>query len=67
MGVEKQHIRICPEYILRAITMVGIPVDDQDTLATQLCLCVCGSHSHIVEQAKAARSNRFGMVAWWAD
>ena len=43
MGVEEQHIGVCPEDFLGSVAVVGIPVDDQNALAAEFRMGMGGS------------------------
>ena len=62
MQIEKQDIRVGPENILSTIAVMGIPINNQDSLASELGLGVGRGHSNIVKKAKAPRTGGLGVM-----
>eukprot|EP01035_Chromulina_nebulosa_P029519 gene29520-39124_t len=60
-----EHRWIVPEDILRAITVVHIPVDNGNTLGAMLLLRIARRDCRRVEEAEAHRRVLFGVVAGW--
>lgn len=63
MDIEKENTGIGPENILGAVAVVGIPIDNQDTLTAQLRLGMSCRNIDIIEQAKSSRPDGLGMMA----
>ena len=67
MQIEKQHVRVGPENILRTVAVMGVPINNQHPLASELRLGVGCGHSNIVEKAKAPRTGGLGVMPRRAD
>lgn len=59
---EIKHGRIEPEDVLGAVSVMDIPIDDQDPLHSILFLSVAGSNRRIVENAESHRPFARGMM-----
>ena len=60
-GIE--HTRIRLEGVLRAVAVVNIPVDDEDSFQVVNLLKMAGSNGHIIKQTKAQGGVSLGMMA----
>src|SRR5262249_25204605 len=61
--VEDEDRIVFVESVLSPITVVVVPVDNQDTLRASLLLEVSRSYRDIVEDTKAHPASRSGVVA----
>src|SRR3954451_14503986 len=59
----KEHARVAPEDLLRAVAVVHIPVDNGDALRAVRLLSVPGCNRSVVEEAKAHGFGPLRMVA----
>ena len=62
MRAEEEHGGIVFETVLRAIPMVHVPIDNQDTREAILLLHIARGNRHIIEKTEAHRAPRFGMM-----
>jgi len=67
MGTEKQYRGIVLKTMLGAISMVNIPIHDQDSAKTIFPLNIPCGNGDVIEEAKPHRSRRFSMMTWWPD
>jgi hypothetical protein len=67
MGTEEQHRGILLKTMLRAISMVNVPIHDQDSAKSIFLLNIACGNSNVIEEAKPHRSRRFGMMTWRPD
>ncbi len=61
---EEEDGGIGVEDVLRAVTVVHVPIGDGDALDSVATLRVAGSNGDIVEQAEAHAARRTGVMAW---
>lgn len=59
--------RVVLEYVLGAVAMVNIEIDDTDILDVPTVLEIAGGNGHIVEIAEAHGFGFFGVVSRRAD
>jgi hypothetical protein len=64
MNREKSHAAILPKCLLRAVTVMDGPIDDQYAVHALLGECSVGRDRHAVEQAKAHRVMRTRVMPW---
>jgi len=67
MGREEQDRRIVVEGMLGAVTVVEIPVHDQDLFQSVLFFRICGGDGDVIENAEAHAAIRFSMVSGRPD
>lgn len=66
VGGEETDLGVCPEGILGSVTVMDIPIDDEDAFET----CeegFFGGDGHIVEEAEAHGAGGEGVVSGWSD
>jgi hypothetical protein len=67
VGAEEEDVRILVKGILRSISMVDVPIDDEDLLDAEMFACVGGGDGDIVEHAEAHADFGACVVPWGAD
>ena len=62
MQRDIHHARVGPEAVLRAVSVVDVPIEDQDALAIAARLQVARDDGHVVEQTEAHRPIPLGVM-----
>src|ERR1700691_3417317 len=63
MDGDRQNVRPRKEYLLRAIAVMHVPVDDSDTRELVLGDCRLDGDRGVIEETEAQRTCRSAMVA----
>lgn len=61
------HSWIIVERTLRRLSMMDVPVDDQDAFGRAVVERTLSSHGHIIEKAISVEFSLHGMMARWPD
>ena len=67
MDRKKADLAVVPEHVLRAVAVMHVPIDDQHAVRARARRCGPRGDGHVVEQAKAHRILRAGVMARRAD
>ena len=63
MRRDVRHVRIVLEAVLRAVSVVHIPIEDQDAWRSELRLSHARSDRDVIQETEAHRAVRLGVMA----
>lgn len=67
MGAEEKHASVLVKDILGPVSVVDIPIDDQNLFYSVFSLKVFCCNSYIVDKAETHPAVRSSMMAWGAN
>ena len=67
MDRKKSNLRVFPEDVLRSVSVMDIPVDNQNSFHIRSGTSMCSSNRHMIEKTKSHRTIPNRMVSRWTD